>query len=304
MPININLNSEYTYCMSINKKRFNYLCENFKSVGLIQPNLFRGVRWNRGSNTGCVLSHITILNMCRLLNNPYAIIYEDDAYPRKDILDCWEIIKNLIPDDCGILKLGNSSYRGEYVSVNKCMYKMKSGTAFGSHAYIVRRELYSTLIDKMTELNVPDVAMNYEYYSDLKFKPYVLNLDYHLFIQKNISIDNIISQKGGQRYWYPNPDDMKGMTSGKPCKYFSDSLIDNESEYIEDMCVINNINWKRGKKTGVVTDSIIYTKDEDGKLQKISPTSWRIKWSNGSDDELLTFDKVLDGIYFYTISRL
>ena len=51
----------YSVCMSINPKRYEYLCKNFNAVGLKSPSLFQGVRWNRGSNTGCVLAHISIL---------------------------------------------------------------------------------------------------------------------------------------------------------------------------------------------------------------------------------------------------
>ncbi len=292
----------HSICMSINPKRYNYTCENFKAVGLKPPSLFRGVRWIRGSNTGCVLAHITILKMCLMWDLPYVTIYEDDAYPRPDIKEIWEDILKYIPEDCGILKLGSSSYRGAYESVNKHIWKMMSGTAYGSHSYIIRKELYARLIQKMMDLNVPDVSMNWEYYGDLEYKPYVLSLDSQLFIQKNINIDNIISRQGGQRYWYPNPNDLTGLTSGKPCKNFVDKLIDNEFDYLENMCVIRNTSWKKGKKSGVVTENLIYTKEEDGTLEKVSNDMWRIKWSN--DDiatDTLRFDKEIDGIKFYTI---
>lgn len=291
----------HSICMSINPKRFNYLCENFKAVGLNPPKLFQGVRWNRGSNTGCVLAHITILNMCKLLHIPYVVIYEDDAYPRPDIKQKWAEILNMMPDNCGLLKLGNSSYRGDYVSVNSCMYRMNSGTAFGSHAYIVRNELYNTLIQKMVDLNVPDVAMNLEYYTGY-YKPYVLNMEYHLFIQKNINIDNIIAQKGGQRYWYPNPVDKTGMTSGKPCKYFVDQLIDDEYKYIENISVVYNTEWKKGRKTAIVKDNLIYTKDEDGTLERINDNKWKINWSTGSINTLLYLNEK-DNIKFYKIEE-
>ena len=195
----------HSICMSINPKRYKYTCENFKAVGLLPPTLFKSARWNRGCNTGCVLAHISILKMCHLLKLPYVCIYEDDAYPRPDIKNVWNKILKNIPYNCGILKLGNSSYRGVHVVNNEYIWTMKSGTAYGSHAYLIRRELYPRLIQKMMDLNVPDVSMNLEYYLDLEFKPYVLSLESQLFIQKNINIDNIIARQGGQRYWYPNP---------------------------------------------------------------------------------------------------
>lgn len=290
----------HSICMSINPKRYNYTCENFKAVGLKPPSLFKGVRWIRGSNTGCVLAHMTILKMCLMWNLPYVTIYEDDAYPRPDIKEIWKDIVKYIPDNCGILKLGSSSYRGSHVVKNSHIWSMTSGTAYGSHAYMIRRELYGRLIQKMMDLNVPDVSMNLEYYLDLEYRPYVLSLDSQLFIQKNINIDNIISRQGGQRYWYPNPKDLTGLTSGKPCKNFVDKLIDNDLDYLEDMCVIRNKNWKKGKKSGIVTDKLIYTKEEDGLLEKLSNNMWKINWANGNTDTL-RFDEEIDGIKFYTI---
>lgn len=298
-----NLNDS-SICMTINPKRYNYLCENFKAVGLTPPKLFRGVRWNRGSNTGCVLAHVTILKMALALNIPYLTIFEDDAYPRPDIKNKWLEIQKSIPYDCGILKLGNSSYRGEIVRINNDVARMKSGTAFGSHAYIIRQELYSRLIQKMMDLNVPDVAMNWEFYLSEKYKPYVLTIDSQLFIQKNISIDNIISKQGGQRYWYPNPVDLKGMTSGKPCKNFVDKLIENDEDYLDNMSVVYYHRWKKGRKSAMVTENILYTKEEDAKLEKLTENTWKVMWSmKGMPIETLRFDREVNGIKFYTILK-
>lgn len=290
----------HTYCISINKKRYEYLCKNFNSVGLKSPTLFRGVRWNRGSNTGCVLSHIALIKMCQQLNLPYCIIFEDDAYPRPDVLKIWDYVKYKIPNDCGLLKLGSSSYRGDIVNVNDSVLYMKTGSAFGSHAYIITQSMYDVVIDFMCRDNIPESFLNHENFNNFLYKPYCLNFDKLMFIQKNINLDNIISNKGGERYWYPNKVTNVGCTSSIPCENFTDSLIQDESNYIEDICIIRWDKFRKGKKTGVVTDSIIYTKDESGDLEFKDGYVYII-WHKNRDRNILLFDKQINDIKYYTI---
>jgi len=294
------------FCLSINPRRFEYMCKNFNAVGLKSPTLFEGIRWSGGTNTGCVLGHVCMLNMCKNLDLPYCIIYEDDAYPRPDVIRKFEEIKKYVPEDCGILKIGSSSYRGDIEEINKCIYKMKTGTAYGSHAYIVKREAYDKLIEMMSKLNVPDVSMNWDYYADT-LKPYVLNFENQLFIQKNISMDNIISNKGGQRYWYPDEKLHVGCTGSIPCRNFVDRLIDDEDDYVETLSIIYNKNWKKGRKTGKVTDTTIETKEESGKLTLMKDRIWKIDWNTDKKftyREYLVFLKELNNIKHYRIERV
>ena len=289
------------FCMSINKKRYEYLCKNFNAVGLKSPKLFRGVRWNRGSNTGCVLSHLAILSMCRALKIDYCVVYEDDAYPRPDVVDLWKKIRLEIPDDCGLLKLGNSSYRGDVQHINKYMDMMLNGAAFGSHAYVIRQEMYDIVIDHMTIENVPESYLNYETFKDYAFKPYVLNFDSELFIQKNISMDNIISNKGGQRYWFPSKEKKCGCTSPGPCEHFIDRLIPDEDDYVEKLAIIYCKRFKKEKKTGCVKDNILYTKDESADLFPLSNKWFRIKWHGSDIEEFLFLDREINGVYHYYV---
>ena len=301
----IDLNT-HTFCMSINRKRYEYLCKNFNAVGLSSPVLFRGGRWNRGSNTGCVLAHLSILAMCRTQKYPYCIIFEDDAYPRPDVIEMWEKIRETIPDDCGLLKLGNSSYRGDVKHINQYIDIMLNGAAFGSHAYFIRQEMYDKVIDFMSIENVPESFLNYENFKDYSFKPYVLNFDSELFIQKNISMDNIISNKGGQRYWFPSKENKCGCTSPNPCEHFVDRLIPDEDDYVERISIIYCDRFKKKKKTGCVRekDNILYTKDESALLKKIKDGIFEIKWHDSNiTNEYLKFDDEINGVAHYHIVR-
>ena len=64
---------------------------------------------------------------------------DDERYTKEYAV---EPILKYIPEDWGILKIGNSSYRGEYYPVNKYFGYMKTGTAFGSHSYIVKIKIW------------------------------------------------------------------------------------------------------------------------------------------------------------------
>lgn len=261
MISNIDLNSDNAYCISINMERYQYLCNNFTSVGLRHPKYFKGIRWNKGSNTGCVLSHLSILETNLFLNTEYCIVYEDDAFPRPNVLWYFERFKKYIPEDWGILKIGSSSYRGEYIPVNQFFGYMKSGTAFGSHCYIVRNDVYKQLIDNMVKKWIPDGAMDWDLYKS--HKPYVLDRKYQIYIQKNITCDNIISRKGGQRYWFPHPTQQNGCTSGFPCKGFVDKLYDDDPYANTDIVVLI---YKDKKITCSIQNNIIEIKGLKGKF--------------------------------------
>lgn len=288
------------YCLSINDKRYNYLCNNFSYVGLNPPILYRGVRWDNGTNRGCVLGHIGILMMARTMKLPYVVIYEDDAYPREDAIWMFEKIKKYVPDDCGILKVGSSSMRGEHNKINEYVFQATEGTSFGSHAFIVRRELYDNLIQNMEHTNVPDIAMSGKYYKDSKFKPYGLFMNCMIFIQKNIDTDNIISCKGGQRYWFMHSKSLGGCTAGVPPPGFKDRIYENDT-YDNIISIVRNDKWKYKKKTAIIKDNTIKTKYETGTLEPLTNSTWQIKWDDCDVVEYLKFDNRKDNTNFYTI---
>lgn len=293
--------SKNSYCISINDKRYDYLCKNFEFVGLPPPVLYEGVRWQNGSNRGCVLGHICVLMMAKCLRLPYVIIYEDDAYPRPDALWMFEKIQNYIPNDCGLLKLGSSSIRGDHVKINDLVFQATEGTAFGSHAYIIRYELYDSLIEAMEDCNVPDAAMSEKYYKNCKYKPYGLYLNSMIFIQKNLDYDNLISHQGGERYWYPSATKLFGCTSGLPPTGFSHKLFEADTNG-ENLCVVFWDKWKvkRNKKTVVLENNVLKTKHETLKLTPISDNTWSFKWTD-ENTYYLKFKNYNNGTNYYEV---
>lgn len=291
------------YCMSINEKRFEYLCHNFEYVGLKAPILYKCVRWKNGSNTGCLLGHIGIIMMAKTLNLPWVTVYEDDAYPRLDVLWMFKKIRHYIPSDCGLLKIGSSSIRRGHTAINKLVFRTSGdkSVSFGSHAYIIRRECYDLFLNSLQDARVPDVAMSWKYFEGFKYKPYGLFMNSMLFIQKNIDTDNIISHKGGQKYWYMDPKTFVGRTSNKPPEGFSDILFQEDEKYVKTLCVVLNDNWKNKKKSAIIENNTIMTKDEKGSLNKIEDNLWEIKWDNIEQLEYLIMDHQDNGTDYYKI---
>ena len=290
------------YCMSINEKRFEYLSNNFIFTGMTPPKLYKCVRWKNGSNVGCLIGHISLIMIARTLNLPWITIYEDDAFPRPDVLWWFEKIKSYVPNDCGLLKIGSSSIRRGHRAVNDYIFETQGdGVSFGSHAYIIRRECYDSFLEYLEDARVPDVAMSFKYFKNNKYKSYGLFLNCMLFAQKNIDTDNIISSKGGQRYWYINPKNYTGCTTGTPPPGFSDILFDDDNKYVKPICVVMNENWKNKKKTASIEDNILKTKDDEGKLIKLDDITWKIQWKNSDVEEYLRYDENKTGTDFYKI---
>lgn len=290
------------YCMSINDRRYEYLCNNFIYVGLTPPKLFKGVRWNNGSNMGCLLGHIAIVMMARQLKLPWVTIYEDDAFPRPDVLWMFSKIKSYVPSDCGLIKIGSSSLRRGHKKINNFVFETDGeGVSFGSHAYIIRRECYDMFLENLQVAKVPDVAMSHKYFEKSKYKSYGLFLNSMLFIQKNIDNDNIISSKGGQRYYYMHPTKYIGCTSGLPPEGFEDKLFSDDDKYITKICVVLNDNWKNKKKTAQMEEDMIQTKDEKGRLSRIEENLWKIRWDNIGKEEYLKYEETKDGTEYYKI---
>jgi len=86
------------------------------------PNLFRGFTIKNGINSlagfiktnnviNCTLSHEALIKYGQMLDMPYLCVFEDDAFPCKDI--CHKLLNtlNALPDDCDMLKLGAIKFK-------------------------------------------------------------------------------------------------------------------------------------------------------------------------------------------------
>lgn len=181
------------FCLSCNLDRFHYLQKCFDVVGLKSPTLFPGVITQNGAQ-GCILGHISLVMMARCANLPYFIVYEDDAYPRPDVIvkfyELYEKLKEIDPN-WGIICLGRngefSSWNGKpeaFWSTNRTDKERnnhksqvtKIGEDFlsiprncnGSHAYIVNRSCYNEWLKSLLNNRYSDLALGQNNFSKHK----------------------------------------------------------------------------------------------------------------------------------------
>jgi GR25 family glycosyltransferase involved in LPS biosynthesis len=177
------------------------MSSNFVKYGLPAPHKYVGFQKINKSEQCCLFGHMSILMMARCLNLPYVYIFEDDAYPRRDIVDKLKYYIQSKPSNCGILVFGengysqNITYHGDYHIVHE--------RPFGAHAYLVYSECYDSLLNSMEKVRIADVALRYVNFKDCDKKPYWTN-DI-LFIQKNIDNNCMSSAYVNTygKYFYP-----------------------------------------------------------------------------------------------------
>lgn len=219
---------ENLFSISINNERYNYQCKVFQHYGLPTPKKFDGLKYEPSTETSCLFSHISLLMMCRHLKLPYYIAFEDDAYPRKDILIKLDYYMNNAPRDCGILILGRNGQFGSTEEHGD--YYIIKERPFGAHAYIVYQNIYDKLLYSFEKTRVADLALKGNNYLDYPFKPYWTKE--LLFIQNNIDnttcMSKNLAKKG--RYFYPNKKSTVNSCYGN---------LDSHED------LPDNINWEQ-----------------------------------------------------------
>lgn len=111
--------------------------------------------------TGCTLSHIAALTMCR---DQRAFIFEDDAVFVDGFQEQFETAMSHLPDDWDMVYLGAHLLQKEPVND----YWVRSLECSSTHAYAVRAEVIPRLIDRAKLLDVHiDVAYS-KLHKDLK----------------------------------------------------------------------------------------------------------------------------------------
>jgi GR25 family glycosyltransferase involved in LPS biosynthesis len=201
------------YSLSINDDRYNYQCEIFKSRGLPIPFKYKGFKNCEKKEKCCLFGHMSIIMMARCLNFPYVFIVEDDAYPRKDVVDRLNFYIQNKPYNCGILVVGRNGESGNITQYDKD-YHIVHQRPFGAHSYIVYKECYDSLLKSMENVRIADIALKCDNFKD--YIPYWTNDN--LFIQKNID-NNCMSKhlvdKYGN-YFYPKENGCLGVFCSPP----------------------------------------------------------------------------------------
>lgn len=179
--IDLNKNS---FCLTCNINRYRYLCKSFNAVGLESPKLFPGVHHPISGQTGCILGHIGIIMLARCLYLPYVIVFEDDAYPRQDVIEKFNEVIRILDDydpDWGMLSLGRN---GElsfwdkppelFWTLSKRNFELRSKSKVkiinnylinipknpnGSHAYVIKKNCYNEWLHSLCLNKFADIAM-------------------------------------------------------------------------------------------------------------------------------------------------
>lgn len=118
------------------------------------------------------LTFIRLLLDAERDNLPYLLVFEDDAYPCTDPQGKLDKIieENPLPDDCGLLCLGDcngfSRYRGRHtILLHACKNPYtplvpNSAENKGSHAYVVFRPAFIPLVQAISSFGVTDMSLS------------------------------------------------------------------------------------------------------------------------------------------------
>lgn len=190
-----------SFAISVSDPRARCIREVFSHYGMAEPKIYDGFRncdlkslfsgdkkrRRRYANAyNCSLSHAGVVKTAKCLDLPYVAIFEDDAYPCRDIRAKLDECLSDIPDDAGLVVLGWSRLIGKRI-VRAGSFSEFSGKVFGSHAYVIFRQAYGKYLEYYHAH--PKVAADMMFnVRPSPFKVYVA--DECLFIQHNFKTSN------------------------------------------------------------------------------------------------------------------
>jgi hypothetical protein len=269
---------KYSYCLTIDNDRYQYLCDVFKYFKLPIPKKHRGVNRERTGAEGCLLGHLSLVMMARTLDLPYITIFEDDAYPCIDIINKLNFYLEDIPDDCGILCYGHSR-TGKNIITNGHYYILNNAT--GSTAYTVFKSAYDDYILSLEKIRISDMALSVNNFKNSKIKPYWTHNC--LFIQKNINRHRMFANQP-KIYAYPNNNGAVDLKDTPPEGWLHDipgvHLPNNNTK------LIKHPNWKVECYVNIEAGDIQHNETK-GHLIYISPNKWQIEWNGSNQKEYL-----------------
>lgn len=260
--------SKNCFCLTINENRYDYMSKVFKHYDLPVPTKFQGLSKEPNPVESCLLGHMCLIMMARALDFPYIVVFEDDAYPRKDILSKLDHYLKVVPADCGILCLGQNGQRG--LVEKKEDLKIIKERPYGSHAYICFRECYDEFLNSLEKQRIVDIALKGNNY--YRYKPYWTNEV--LFVQKNIDGNNMDPNSNKGKYFYPHEITMDLFASNTPPEGFEDKI---DGIYEPLIIFVNHPSW-RGNCYLDLDKNILIHGDHKSIIEKIEDNVWRINW--------------------------
>lgn len=144
----------HSYVLSNDARRLKVFYREFERHGLlVHPIPFEGRQVRRDSseyavNRHYMAAHFSHMQICELADRqgwPYVCVFEDDAYPCRNIIQELQSYLNRIPDDALICRLGYVPYDGR---LSGSGWTAMSDPALsgiytgGSHAYIIFNDFF------------------------------------------------------------------------------------------------------------------------------------------------------------------
>ena len=236
---------KYSFVISIDQNRLNVLYKIFNANSLPLPIYFKGfVDKDLSGKKKCGLSHLAIVKMAKYSNLPYVAIFEDDAYPRKDIMQDLALELSDIPDNIGIILLGwNKLFSPSFQNAKMTQLETK---CYGSHSYIIFKSCYDAFITAYEQKtynnhidNIFEAIIQMNNCIMHTSKPYFIQYSGYKSLNKHIGY----TLDGKDNYLPPSgflPIDT----------YFTDPFINKENlkQFVEDI----NLNTNNKKKCIII----------------------------------------------------
>lgn len=264
--------SQHSYVLTINEDRYNYQQKVFDHYGIPKPIKYKGLNKEPNGSLGCLIGHMSLVMMARCLDWPHIVIFEDDAYPRKDIVEKLDFYLSNIPANCGILCLGENGYRGVLEKTDN--YFIIKERPYGSHAYIVFKESYDEYINSLERQRIVDLSLKGNNF--YRFKPYWTNE--LLFVQKNIDnscmSSNFTKSSSVSRFFVPHPQTGDLSFTNKAPDGFEDKI-----DGLKEKCSIfvEHFSWKGNCLFDEDGLTLSHGRDKSN-LEKINDNVWKINW--------------------------
>ena len=148
---------KHSFVITIDDERLKWFKKVFKFHNLTPiPRKMEGVTyWFNSSQYNCYLSHKKAILTAKKLKWPYVCIFEDDAYPTRDVMDKLNDRLKELPETCKVFVLGHImlwDIRGEDGNF------YRSFKSYGGHAYVVFKDAYDKFIKMLDKAPEGDGA--------------------------------------------------------------------------------------------------------------------------------------------------
>lgn len=153
--------NKYSVVISCDKNRLEIMQKAFAKAGLQMPQKVAGVnmcvlngRSRRFGSSRCAesiaMSHMQCINMADALGWPFVVIFEDDAWPRKNAKETLEQMLSEIPDETLVYYFGYDKLRKENGKILRA----------GQHAYVVFRDAFEIFRNAFATLGLETYAID------------------------------------------------------------------------------------------------------------------------------------------------